>query len=142
MRLAATAIAFISVNCVGADEQWHQDPTVLACSPKVLVSGQVLTLALGPNHGSELAIRRLRDQQQFLLVVGSPPLGHFQLMTPTDFAAARSVEINTDAFATAWAVDASPELVFSEPGEYEIAVSPNLESEAGGYFCRIAFKSS
>jgi hypothetical protein len=142
MRLAATAIALIAIACAGADEQWRQDSTVLACSPQALVPGQVLTLTLGPNHGNEIAIRRLRDQKQFLLVVGSSPPGHFQLMTPTEFAAAGSVEIGTDTVATAWALDAKPEVVFSEPGEYEIAVSPNLESEVGGYFCRITFKSS
>jgi hypothetical protein len=142
MRVAAIAVTLVSVTCVGADEQWRQDPTVLTCTPKVLESGQVLTLTLGANHGSELVIRRLRDRRHFLLVVGSPPPGHFQLMTSKDFAAARMAEISTKTVATAWAVDASPELIFSEPGDYEIAVSPNLESEVVGYFCRVAVKSS
>ena len=135
-------LALTSIPCVGVTEQWREDPTVLACSPEVVSSEQTLTLTLGPNHGNELAIRRLRDGQSFLLVVGSPPPGHFQLMTPTEFAAANSVEIKADTVATAWVVNAKPEVVFSEPGEYEIVVSPNLESEVGGYLCRITFKSS
>jgi len=142
MRIAVASLALISIPCVGAPEPWRLDPTVLACSPDVLSSEQTLTLTLGPRHGSELAIRRLRDGRMFLLVVGSPPQGHFQLMTPTEFAVASSVEIKPDTAATAWVVDAKPELVFSEPGEYEIVVSPNLESEVGGYLCRITFKSS
>ena len=126
---------------VAATEQWHHDPNVLACSPTTLSPGQALILTLGRNHGSELAIRRLRDDHWFLLVVGSPPPGHLQLMTPTEFEAANSVEIKSDTVATAWATTAKPELVFSEPGEYEIIVSQNLESEIGGHVCRITFKS-
>lgn len=141
MRIAVAALALTSATWVGALEEWRQDPNVLTCSPQVLSSSQALTLTLGPNHGGELGIRRLLDDRLFLLVVGSSPPSHFQLMTTAEFAAADSVEIQPNIVATAWMVDAKPELVFSGPGEYEIVVSPNLESEVGGHFCRVTFGS-
>jgi hypothetical protein len=75
-----------------------------------------------------------------MLVVGAPPPDVFQLMTTEEFARTRSLEIETSLRATPWsAASRMDEVIFSSAGEYRIFVSENMESEYGGYWCKVKF---
>jgi hypothetical protein len=119
---------------------WVSDDRALACAPKVLRSGGTLSLTLGDQHGRELAIYRLADKAWYFLVVGSPDSAWPQLMTREQFAIAKHVDISATLRAGRADVDGPIEPVFSKSGSYDLYVSRNLESEQGGYRCRIKFK--
>ena len=117
---------------------WSSDPRILACSPDTLQASQPLVLSLGLGHGRELAIRRVSDDSWYFLVVGSPPDGEPQLMTPEEFASASHVEVPA-SFKGRASVDGPLGRIFSRAGAYEAYVSDNLESEEGGYMCSFKY---
>ena len=141
MRYVALTIFSLVVtgSAVHAQERWLRNPSVLSCAPSVLKSGQTLKLTLGPGHGQELAIQGPRKEQIFLLVVGSAPTEDPQLMTTREFAAAKEVTISVDQVARPWVKDGKLQRVFSIPGTYTVSVSMNLESEVGGYRCKVRY---
>jgi hypothetical protein len=139
MKHAIAFLLLLPLSAAHAEETWTQDPNVLACSPARLQPGHVLELKLGVGHGKELSVQGPRKEQIFLLVVGSPPSGDPQLMTPREFAAASEATISTDLVAKPWVFQAKPERVFSTPGVYTIRVSENLESEVGGFSCTVKY---
>src|SRR4051812_4950694 len=51
------------------DGRYSFSKKFLDCSPKILKGDQTLTLTLGPGHGSELAIRRLKGDVWYDLVI-------------------------------------------------------------------------
>jgi hypothetical protein len=106
------------------------------------MQGQSLVLKLGSRHGRELSIVRMTDKATFMLVVGMPPADIFQLMSTEEFSKARRVEVPSSLKATPWVAESRlSELVFSSTGEYRVYVSENLESERGGYWCKVFFEA-
>lgn len=122
-----------------AENAWQNNPSKLACSPRVLHSNDTLTLTLGSMHGSELAIMRKSDGIAYFLVVGSPPSNMTPLMTTTEFSKAKEVKISAKTEAFPWVAEASKEAIFTRSGTYTIQVSNNLESDEGGYICNIKY---
>lgn len=119
------------------DTTWIQRAEVLAC-PASVPAGETVLVTLAPGRGSELALRRVADDAWFFLVVGMPPEGYPQLMTPEQFESAVDVKLSPSLSWVQWARGAKPESVFT-PGLYELYVSDALESEAGGFRCRFAY---
>ena len=117
---------------------WSSNPRMLACSPDTLRASQPLVLSLGAGHGRELAIRRVSDNSWYFLVVGSPPEGEPQLMTPGEFASVARAEVPA-SFKGRASVDGPLERIFSRAGSYEAYVSDSLESEEGGYVCSFKY---
>ena len=115
---------------------------IFDCSPKTLKGNQTLTLMLDDKvHGSELAIRRLKGDVWYYLVLRGL-IGDMQLkpfMTSEEFAKARRVEIPATITASRPGPNRPLERVFSKPGRYILYSSSNLESEDGGYTCTINY---
>ena len=134
--------ALLTTSPVAADGYepavWSSNPRILACTPGTLRASQSLVLSLGAGHGRELAIRRVSDNSWYFLVVGSPPEGEPQLMTPGEFASASRTEVPA-SFQGRASVDGPLERIFSRTGTYEAYVSDNLESEDGGYMCSFKY---
>jgi len=124
----------------GQEEHWVNDTRVLACSPQTLKPGGSVTLVLGPNHGSELAIRRNGTREWYFLVVRSPPPEMRPFMTPEAFKAARRATLTERTEGLPWVDNSKSERVFSRPGRYIVHASDVLESEAGGYICTIDYQ--
>ncbi|NYZ63432.1 hypothetical protein [Luteimonas deserti] len=139
MKSILAAVVLISGQAVERDEHpstvWGEEKSVVSCSPATLSASGKLVLSLAPDHGRELAVRRVSDNTWYFLVVGLPPTGVPQLMTPEDFAIAKRVEVPATFETRAWGAWAPLERVFNRPGAYEAYVSNNLESEDGGYRC-------
>ena len=134
--------ALLTTSAAAADGYepavWSSNPRVLACSSDTLQASQPLVLSLGLGHGRELAIRRVSDNSWYFLVVGSPPDGEPQLMTPEEFSSASHVEVPA-SFKGRASVDGPLGRIFSRAGPYEAYVSDNLESEEGGYVCSFKY---
>jgi len=84
-------------------------------------------------------VSREGDQKPFFLVVGAPPADTPQLMSTDEFSRATLVRIPTDFRTRPWVADMHEQPVFGAPGSYVIRVSENLESERGGYYCKVRF---
>src|SRR6476620_2285398 len=126
----ASSPAFAGDPCVVNDR-------IFSCTPKTLRPGSSLQLSLAKVHGRELGVQRLADNTWFFLVVDSPPAGMRQLMPPQTFSATRTTSIPANYKAPAWDTQ-RVEAIFSKPGNYELYVSDNLESEDGGFKCKIS----
>ena len=115
---------------------------IFDCSPKTLKGDQTLTLRLDDTvHGSELAIRRVKGDVWYYLVLKGV-IGDMQrkpLMTSEEFAKARRVEVPGTITASRAGPNRPLERVFSKPGRYILYSSSNLESEDGGYICTINY---
>ena len=118
---------------------WLDDSRVLSCSIETLSGADHLVLDLEPEHGRELAIRRVEDNTWFFLIVDLAPKDVPQLMTPEQFSGATRVELPASFKSRAWAVTSTLESVLGLPGTYEAYVSENLESEAGGHVCTFKY---
>ena len=142
MRTAALilpVITFVAIAAEAPSTPLVVDPKVLSCSPTTLKAGDSLKLVLGPGHGKELAIQGPRREQIYFLVVTEPPKDDPQLMSTSSFKEAKSVDIPTSIQARPWVADGKIEKVFSTPGTYRVTVSETLESEVGGFICRIRY---
>ena len=132
------SLSVFSTNSV-AQDIYKSNSDVLSCSPRVLRPNDTLTLSLGPRHGSELAINRMRDKVSFFLVVGGPPDNMTPLMTTDEFSHAKEVKISARAEALPWVSGSKKAPIFTKSGTYRIQVSNNLESEDGGYYCNVQY---
>lgn len=121
------------------DGQYSFAKQFLDCSPKILKGDQALTLTLGPGHGSELAIRRLKGEVWYYLVVRGQDDEIKPLMTSEEYASARSVIIPAATRAYKSGGSGIIERIFSKPGRYIVYSSDNLESEDGGYICAVNY---
>lgn len=117
---------------------WISNKNMLACSPETLRASDSLVLMLGSGHGRELAIRRVADNAWYFLIGVLPVEGEPQLMTSAEFSKAGRVEISASFKARA-SENGPLEPIFHRPGAYEVYVSDNLESEEGGYVCRLDY---
>ena len=64
------------------------------------------------------------------------------LMTPSQLSHSNEVKIQVKQLSgLAWKTDASQEPIFTIDGEYEFYLSSVLESEEGGYVCKVKYKS-
>jgi hypothetical protein len=116
------------------------EPHFLSCSPKTLRAGQSLVLTLGPGHGKEMAIRRIKDRSWYSVISYGPaePGDIKPPLTSEEFAVARRLEIPSTAKAL---LDGGRGVapIFSKPGRYTVYVSDNLDSEDPGYRCEFTF---
>jgi hypothetical protein len=134
----AMAASLAAVTPAAADDDdWRDNPKILACSPHVLKTGGAVTLLLGPNHGAELAIRRAGTRDWYFLVVGGTAEKDL-LMPSKAFRAARQVRLPQTVQGLA--DSGKRERVFSRPGRYTVYISDKLESEAGGNICSIDYR--
>ena len=129
--LAASSVA------VANDGDWRQDPEMLLCEPRELTLGQELTLRLGKQHPSELAITRDADGKYFFLVSKSDALTSPQLMTAPAFKTTRDVVLPGRLQAITGTYGERPTVVFDRVGTYRVLLSNALESEEGGFFCEV-----
>jgi hypothetical protein len=133
--LAAASLAVPAARA--DDDDYRNDPKVLACSPKVLKHGGTVTLALGPHHGAEMAVRRTGTSDWYFIVSGGPEKQ--PLMTPQAFAAAGRVSLDENTMG--WGPPKGELMkVFSRKGRYTVYISDKLESEAGGNICTIDYR--
>jgi len=137
-RTAAAAAALAGLVTVAApamaDDDWQNDPKVLACAPHTLKAGGTVTLLLGPNHGAEMAVRRTGTRDWYFVVTGDDK----GAKAAQAFKAARRFTLNE---ATLGAGDSGRrERIFSRPGRYTVYISDKLESEAGGNICTIEYR--
>ena len=136
--LAIFFLILVSPSAFAAEETpWSETAEVLAC-PASVKAGQTVLVTLAPGRGSELALRRVADDAWFFLVVGMPPEGYPQLMTPEQFESAVEVKLSPSLTWIQWAQGEKTESVFV-PGRYELYVSDALESEIGGFRCRFTY---
>lgn len=112
-------------------------PKLFDCSPKVLHSGQSLTLTLSGAHGRNLAIERHSDRSWHFIVVGSPRPGARPLMTPDAYEKAGRLVIPANVVGI---LGSGNNRVFTKPGRYTVYTSENLESEEPGYRCEIELR--
>ena len=96
-------------------------------------------LTLGPGHGKELLIRRVKDDAQYSFIVADPPLpGYVSPITSDEFAVAKRLEIPSTAMGyLGGGRGVMP--ISSKPGRYTVYVSDNLDSEEPGYRCEFTF---
>jgi hypothetical protein len=144
MRTVLPLILLGLVGCTHVDYEappvvWLSDVRVLGCNPSTLSNGQTLVLTLGEGHGSELSILRDSDNIPYFLVVQAPPPDMRLLMTREEFAAATRVELTSSIVGYKWVRDGGNELIFTRPGSYSVYVSTALESEEGGYMCKVNY---
>jgi hypothetical protein len=141
MKSTAVCVAlFLGIAGVShAQEEttWLTNRRVLTCAPHELKQGGTLQIRLESEHPKELAIRRRSDSSWFFLVVVDAPDDMTPLMSPSAFAASKQVSISTSQRAR---VSGEPlQRIFKSAGQYDVFVSENLESEAGGYMCTIRY---
>ena len=120
------------------ETDWLKDPAQLSCAPKKLRHAGTLTLELGPYHGRELAIRRDSDDTWYFLIISSPPDNVRLLMTPEAFETKKQIQIPASLVTTEWTTREDVP-VFTTNGSYTVFVSVALESDAGGYKCKIRY---
>lgn len=120
-----------------AEEVWRINPAILKCSPKVIRYGKQIKITLGKGHGRELAVKRDSFNLSWFLVVASPPRDMKSLMSPDEFARTKELTIPIGTTGYRWDAKGGNEPLFAEPGTYTIFASENLESEVGGYKCKI-----
>ena len=131
---ALTAPAFAQDR----DEDYPIVPHVLSCSPGVLKPGGSVTLLLGPNHGSELAILRPGGREWYFLVLGDATPKDKPLMTSQALKAAKRITL-TEATGSGLN-DKLGNRVFSKPGRYVVYNSDRLETDGGGVRCIIDYQ--
>jgi hypothetical protein len=136
--LAILLLAAALPSSAQEETDWTNDPAQLSCTPKKLRSSGALTLELGPDHGRELAIRRDSDDTWYFLIIGGPPDNVRLLMTPETFEAQKQIQIPASLITTEW-TSREDVPVFTTDGSYTVFVSVALESEAGGYKCKIRY---
>ena len=61
------------------------------------------------------------------------------LMTQEAFADATRVELPASIVGYKWVRDGGNERIFTQPGNYSVYVSTALESEEGGYTCKVRY---
>jgi len=132
-------LALLAPPCCAQDGHaiFNVDRNVLDCSPKHLKLGGTLRLQLAPDHGRELAIRRNSDNAWFYLVVESPPPDMKQFMPVEAFRIASHVDIPATARAVEWESGHDAQPIFASAGSYDLFVSENMESDAGGFKCTV-----
>jgi hypothetical protein len=140
MRIAFCFLGLsLAASVALAGDPWSVNNRVFSCAPSTLRPGSDLQLKLAKVHGRELGVQRLVDNTWFFLVVASPPSGTPQLMSTKAFSAARTVRIPANYRTTNWGTQ-QIQTIFSQPGRYELYVSDNLESEDGGYKCKLTVR--
>lgn len=145
LGLKATVVAvLVLAACTGEVSEappafWYKDANVLACNPTTLRDGETLVLALGAGHGFELSIVRDADQTPYFLVVQAPPADMRILMSREAFTDAKRVELPSSIVGYKWVRDGGNEPIFTTAGSYSVYVSTALESEEGGYTCKITY---
>jgi hypothetical protein len=133
-------VAVLLASNAPAHDLWRTDAKVLSCAPKVLRAGGTLSIALGPGHGSEMAIHRHSDNVYFFIVVRQPPVDMVSLMSPEEFAKARRTSLSAASTGYAWVHGLGQEPIFTTSGRYSVKTSETLESERGGYRCTFEFR--
>lgn len=127
-------------------DAYQRSSPMLSCRPRTLTSEGTLTLRFGFPHPSELAIRA-PDGTVFFLVYDRDDALAGQLRPLIGKDAFRKVRELTIPAATAvgspWVVGRdNNEVIFSQPGEYQVELTEVLESDAGRrrYRCDIQYK--
>jgi hypothetical protein len=128
------------------NEAYQRSSSMLSCQPRTLTSKSTLTLRFGFPHPSELAIRA-PDGTMLLLVYDrddSLPAELRPLIDKDAFRKLRKLEIPAaTAVGSPWAKGRDKnELIFSQPGEYQVHLTEVLESDANfpSYQCRMQYK--
>jgi hypothetical protein len=62
-------------------------------------------------------------------------------MSPEAFAAAKQLKVAASAKTKEWLSGKSDEPIFSSSGAYDVYVSDNMESEAGGFMCTVRYSA-
>ncbi|HEY2445771.1 MAG TPA: hypothetical protein VGI20_08550 [Rhizomicrobium sp.] len=126
-----------------APATWYSDPYRLNCETRARTLGQSVLLALGPNHGSELAVHRLSDDVWFALVTDSPPSDMHSVMTPREYAEVRRLKLPADVTGYQWwSNEGGQKRIFTVAGDYVVYSSDNIESSSPGLGCSINFSNS
>jgi len=135
VALAALAgLMLAAAPAMADDDDWRNDPKVLACAPHTLKHGGTVTLLLGPNHGAEMAVRRAGTRDWYFVVTGDDK----EAKAAQAFKAARRYTL--DEATTGDADSGKRERIFTRSGRYTVYVSDKLESEAGGNICTIQYR--
>ena len=140
-HIFVVALSACSLQCLageGLTAKFIMDQRVLSCSPTSFSAGDTLKLALGKRHGQELGIERMSDRSFYWLIVTSSAGQTRELMSSSNFQAARMLSLNSNVVGSK--TDGTTERIFTSAGAYTIYVSDNLESEAGGHKCEVAYR--
>jgi len=114
---------------------------VFRCNPTVVGPGDTLVLSKHSSALRELAVLRPGSKVPYFLVVGLPPEHMKPFMSSDQLGATTEVRVRVaELTGLEWSAKASPEPVFTVPGQYEFWLSTNLESEDGAYVCRVRFQ--
>lgn len=140
--LAVLAIALATQGDAPPTPFWN-DPDVVRCSPTVVSQFDTIVLSKQSTALRELAVLRPEAKVAHFLVVDLPPENMSSLMSPDQLASATEVRISVaELVGLEWSAGASPELVFTVPGTYQLWLSTNLESEEGAYVCKLRYQPS
>ena len=134
--VAACVLGLVLHAPARAEEaHWSISSRALSC-PSVVQAGKPFTVRMAPGAGRELAVHRVSDGAWFFLVVDGPTAGQRNLVEPAELARRTHLQIPATLQWAAWSAGAKPQAVF-RPGVYEVMLSDNLDSEQGGYKCRL-----
>jgi hypothetical protein len=128
------------------NEAYQRSSPMLSCRPRMLAPGGTLTLRFRFPHPGELAIHAPDGTSLFLIYDRSDALPA-QLRPMMDKDAFRKLRELAIPAATAvgspWVEGRHKnELIFSQPGEYQVELTEILETDAGipRYRCNILYK--
>jgi hypothetical protein len=120
---------------------YFSDDSEFMCIPEKAKFGDKIVLTKTNSNLSELAVFREGSDTSHFIIVGSPPDGMTNLIAPNELATKNELTLNTVMLTgLEWKTGAKQELIFSKSGKYTFYISPNLESEIGGYKCVVNYQ--
>ena len=120
---------------------FRENSKIFSCSPAVVGPGDVLVLRKRGSSLRELSVVLPSGSAAHFLVVSDPPPEMRPLMSPDELGKAKVVRIPVSALTgLEWRAGAHQESIFTSPGMYEFFLSTALESEDGGYSCKVQFR--
>jgi hypothetical protein len=147
IRKCFLGISLASFVCVAQmNEAYQPSSPMLSCRPRTLAPGGTLTLRFGFPHPGELAIRA-PDGTWFFLVYDpdeTRPAQFRPLIDKDAFRKLRELVIpSATAVGSPWVKRRDKnELIFPQPGEYQVELTEILETDADlpRYRCNILYK--
>ena len=131
-----TLLTFFSVSAEESEAPetvYFLDDSEFMCIPVNAKFGDEITLTKKNSNLSELAVFREGSDTSHFIIIGSPPDGMTNLITPSELAAKNELTLNTARLTgLEWKVGAKQELIFNKSGKYTFYISPTLESDIGG----------
>jgi len=120
-----------------------ENKSTFSCDIEIKEGKEYLLLFKADSNLDELAVLKPGESVSHFLIVGSPPKKMKSLMEKKAFSVGTMFKFPVSEIeGLQWKSGSKSEKIFTTRGEYEFSASSNLESEVGGFTCKVQYDLS